>query len=195
MKRLISKSLALTGVIIMLGCAIDCPPYSRPDISSVEAVLDGAVADVAELRLGLSFGIKYVTQRVYNFPGIQAAYACSVAPPSGLVNKITLLSLTCDKTIRGFEPGQNLLTTSSIVKTAGNPGDETATLNEWLTIINTGRIGSRYDLPEVYDIYNVEISFIPEGTEVAAGEYTFELTVEWQNSPAFKKTFAPIRID
>lgn len=195
MKRLTSKSLALTGVVIMLGCGNDCGPFSRPDISSIEATLNDGVTDAEELKLGLSFGIRYVTQRTYSFPGIQTAYACSPPDPSGLVNKITLLSLTCDKTIRGFEPGQNLLTTSAVVRSAGYPHEKSATLGEWLAIVNTGRIEYRYELPGVPDPYNIEIGFIPEGTGVAAGEYTFKLTVEWQNSAPFTKTFSPVSIN
>lgn len=201
----------MVAAALSAGCGggSNCGPFAQPEISSVEVSLSdadgtGSVSSLSDLRLGITLDIRYVTQRVFTLPGITAAYACSPAPPSGVSNEIGRLSLSCDKPVRGFAAGENILTTTSKVRPAeGREGNglESITLGQWLELVNDGStcIDGRehydYDLPGWGSPYDVSIEFVPEGTPAAAGKYTFTLTIERERAGTYEKTFAPVTVN
>jgi hypothetical protein len=184
----------------------DCGPFPRPELMSVEAdlVSVGATEEThaaSDLRLTLSLDVIYVTQLPLSMPSLfQTAWACSPPSPSGFDDEISELSLICDKPIRGFAPGENILTTSAdVFWMRQDDGSKTPiTLGQWLELMNDGKTASsethydtHYDWLHAYD---VSIAFIPEGTATAAGDYAFTLTLEMQSGTRYTETFAPVTL-
>jgi hypothetical protein len=183
----------------------DCGPFPRPELMSVEADLTAGTTGgnivASDLRLGLSLKVIYVTATHRSMPSLfQTAWACSPPSPSGFDDEIAELSLICDKPVRGFDPGENILTTSAEVYwVRQDDGSKTPiTLGQWLALMNEGETASsNTHLNKHYDwlhAYDVSIAFIPEGTATAAGDYSFTLTVEMQSGTRYTKTFAPVTL-
>jgi hypothetical protein len=160
---------------------------------------EGAEAVASDLRLNLTLGVRYITQIPISLPFIDRAYACSPAPPSGFDDEISELSLTCDKPIRGFAAGQNILTTSADVFWIGEYAPETSiTLGQWLELMNKGETNSMAghygEFYEWANAYDVSIAFIPEGTDAASGNYNFTFSMEMQSGKIYNQTFDPVSI-
>jgi hypothetical protein len=187
----------------------DCGPFPRPKLVSMEADMTWNGEDAAmirdplasDLRLVLSLGVRYFTEIPRSMPSLfQTARACSPADPSGFDDEIVRLSLTCDKPIRGFYPGENILTTSADVYwlREGDDYKTPITLGQWLDMMNEGEttsLGGNYN--QYYnwrDAYDVSIAFIPEGTPAVAGAYAFTLIVEMQSGTRYTETFAPVTL-
>ncbi len=195
----------LASAICLASCDVDCGPFPRPELEQAEATLsatgeEGAVPIASDLRLNLSFDVKYVTHRAPSFSLIQRARACSPAPSSGFDDEIERLSLTCDKPIRGFAPGKNILTTSADVFWIRQESfsETSITLGQWLDIMNEGETSS---LQEVYglsgewrDAYDVAIAFIPEGTDAPADDYKFTFTLRLQKGTRHVITFDTVTL-
>lgn len=187
-------------LLCIAGCGHDCGPFSYPKLTSAEANLttvneEGSIPVASDMRLSVSLAVKYVTQRPVSMSFVQAAYACSPAPVR-FHDPITELSLTCNKTIRGFAPGQNILTSSADVyfyESVYSQYPTIITLVQWLNALNFGDVieGGNYygDGP-----YDVSIAFIPAGTDVPAGEYTFSFTLTLRSGTKYTKEFSSVHI-
>ncbi len=197
------KPVLLLLSVSGLWCCDPCSPLPTPELDRVEAALSGGGGEISlpsDIRLDLSLDVRYVSALSADFSLIQSARACSPADPSGFGDEIAELSLVCDKPIRGFAPGQNILTTSADVFwiRQDTPSESPITLGQWLDLMNKGETAS---LGESYgalwawrDAYDVSIAFIPEGTEAAAGEYNFTFVMEMQRGTRYEETFAPVTI-
>lgn len=186
--------------LCLSGCGQKCGPFPKPELRSVDASIfasneEGSDAVASDLRLNLALGVRYVAQLPVSLPCIQTAYACSPSDPAGFDDEITELSLTCDKTIRGFKSGQNILTSGSEVFHNAY-GESSITLGQWLGLMNEGEAASLdnrylYDWREAYDI---NIAFIPRGTDAPAGNYTFTFALELRSGTRYTKSLPPVTI-
>ncbi len=197
------KHLFVLCVLVLslcfVGCDIDCGPEYQPELRSVVANISTAneensdpVASDLRLNLSLEVGhIKFAENSHLSFPLIPRAYACSYDPPGFTAKtQIKEISLMCDKSLRGFKAGDNILTTSALVKPTGRyyRDDYDLTLGRWFFAVNSGRIWNGNEF------YDISIAFIPEGTVVPADDYTFTFFMELRGGKTFSRTFEPIRI-
>ncbi|MDR2913089.1 MAG: hypothetical protein LBV38_07385 [Alistipes sp.] len=197
-KNLLATIFCLS--LCLAGCGPDCAPIPTPELDRVEATLSAEGDFASDLRLDLSLDVRYITAIPARFSLIQTARACSPADPAGFIDEISRMTLTCDRSIRGFSAGQNILTTSADVFWIRNgaPSESPITLGQWLELMNEGddsSLGGRYsDLLMWRDAYDVAIAFIPEGTDAAAGEYNFTFTMEMRSGTRYETNFAPVTI-
>ncbi|MDR1671429.1 MAG: hypothetical protein LBR57_02815 [Alistipes sp.] len=205
MKKIVCVTAFCLSLCLVDGCGTDCGPFPIPKLTSVDAVLTCEGADISrtpvatDLRLHLSLGVVYLTRATPSISLIQPAMACSPASPSGFYDEITELSLTCDKPIRGFAPGKNIITSSADVFWPSRDAnlEPPITFGQWLGLMNKGEATHNGSAPYIHhwtDAYDVVIVPIPEGTDVAAGTYKFTFTVKVQNGISHTKEFAPITL-
>lgn len=181
------------AALCLNGCGPDCGPFLSPELISVDASMTTVNAAetqpvASDLRLNVSLGTRMVAQIPVSLPFIDTAYACSPAPTS-LKDNIRTFSLTCDKPIRGFEAGENILTSGAKVffgQPDYNNTETSTTLLQWLDGLNNG---TGYDFDT-----DVAIAFIPVGTVVPAGEYTFRLVVETVLGSRYETDFTPVAL-
>jgi dienelactone hydrolase len=183
--------LFLLWPLAVWGCRTDCGDTAEYDLTSVDADMimaneEGVAPVASDLRLNLIIGIRRTAQQLpVSIPFIQTAYACSPAP-SFLNDPVMKLELTCDKDIRGFASGQNILTSSAAVGPVNLDTDNPfTTLGEWLPNVSYG-----YSLSD----QNVFIAFIPKGTVVPAGDYTFTLALELISGKRYVIPFEPVTL-
>ncbi len=215
----------MTAVMFVVGgCGDPCGDLTITDyeLNSVESSIGfqnpadiavGAEAGTpparvaSDVRLNVSVGIRSVTTRTVAqrvapiLPFVGVAYACSPRP-SAQLNQIVKIELTCDRTIRGFKAGENILTSNARVYS--NEEDNDAyynyddylqhapqnTLMEWISSINAS--GGYYG--EDYLGRDVKIAFIPVGTTVEPGDYKFTFALETENGSRFVKEFASVTL-
>jgi hypothetical protein len=189
--------VSVLGLLLgFTGCGPDCGGGpSVYELTSVDASLlmasregmDNTTPVASDVRLHLTLDTRLISQQLpMSLPFIDAAYACSVDPPS-LNDRVTKLMLTCDKPVRGFAPGQNILTSSAGVYDHSYThiwDQDCSYLGKWLSEIN-------YMTAVVNDVL---IAFIPVGTVVPAGEYTFTLTLELKSGRNFTISIPPIAL-
>lgn len=157
------------------------------ELENVEASVS-VVNNSPRLNLTLDVAVtqEIISQKLpLSLPFIHRAYACTMSG-GGLTLEtwIKEISLTCNKPIRVFNAGENIMTTRAEVY---HPDYyySNLSLGKWINAVNYHKEGGYYD---------VSIAFLPEGTDVPAGDYTFTFSMTLRGGTTFNRTFDPITI-
>lgn len=209
MKRILIVLLFGFGATLLsTTCAptIDKPKtdysYSRLAVVRTQLLNEGSAitaeeavfADELELKIDLNF-VKVTKLSAARRSGLFPTAYATVKPlpiSKGLKNKISSITLTCDKSIGGFEAGLNLISTI-------DGGDyelcEAGTIGKCIQWLNEGiNHGDKPQIDPGRD-YTIVSKPVFAGTEIEEGDYTFTFRLDYvSGATPFVVTFPTVRL-
>ena len=165
-------------------------------------IVNGETVSVVDFLLGMTFDLAVAGNEELGsmksllniFP---VAYAFNACPPPvncGLKNKISSISLTCDKQIWDFETGENLISSISTVRHGTTFSWDVA---DWITTINSGYDAKQplFYLMSGEHLENLDFRITTEIQSIEEGDFTFTFRLDYAfGENPFIITFPTVRL-